>query len=79
MASRTLDQLLDDGDDCGRMMSIGLHPRITGNPARANGLAEFIRYAQSKKDAVFMRRDAIARKFIEQVPRPATPADRPNR
>ena len=79
MASRTLDQLLDDGDDCGRMMSIGLHPRINGNPARANGLAEFIRYAQSKKDAVFMRRDAIARKFIEQVPRPATPADRPNR
>ena len=56
-----------------------MHPRITSNPARANGLAEFIRYAQSKKDAVFMRRDAIARKFIEQVPRPATPADRPNR
>jgi peptidoglycan/xylan/chitin deacetylase (PgdA/CDA1 family) len=79
IAKRTLDQLLDDGDDCGRMMSIGIHPRITGNPARMNGLAEFIRYAQSKSDVVFMRRIDIAKKFIEQVPRPATPEDRPNR
>lgn len=79
VAKRTLDQLLDDGDDCGRMMSIGIHPRITGNPARMNGLAEFIRYAQSKDDVVFMRRIDIAKKFIEQVPRPATPEERPNR
>lgn len=78
VATRTLDQLLDDGDDCGRMMSIGLHPRITGNPARIHGLAEFIRYAQSKTDAVFMTRTAIARKFIEQVPRPNSPGDIPN-
>ncbi|SEA77117.1 Polysaccharide deacetylase [Bowdeniella nasicola] len=78
VASRTLDQLLDDGDDCGRMMSIGIHPRITGNPARIHGLAEFIKYAQSKDDVVFMTRTDIAKSFIDQVPKPDRPEDRPN-
>lgn len=73
IASRTLDQLLDDGDDCGRMMSIGIHPRVTGNPARINGLAEFIRHAQSTSDVVFLRRSDIAHQFVEQVPRPESP------
>ena len=40
-AKATLDRLRNDGDDVGRMMSIGLHPRITGNPARADALARF--------------------------------------
>lgn len=71
VAKRTLDQLLDDGDDAGRMMSIGIHPRITGNPARIHGLCEFIEYAQTRQDAVFMGRDAIARSFADQVPPPS--------
>ena len=78
VAKRTVLQLLDDGDDCGRMMSIGLHPRITGNPARAHGLAEFIAWAQQQEGVAFMRRIDIAEQFIEQVPRPASPAERSN-
>lgn len=78
VAKRTVLQLLDDGDECGRMMSIGLHPRITGNPARAHGLAEFIAWAKDQEGVTFMRRIDIAEKFIAQVPRPATAADRPN-
>jgi peptidoglycan/xylan/chitin deacetylase (PgdA/CDA1 family) len=69
-ARRTMEQLLDDGDDCGRMMSIGIHPRITGNPARLNALAEFVRIALDSPDVVFMTRTAIARTFIDQVPAP---------
>ncbi len=69
-AKATLDRLRNDGDEAGRMMSIGLHPRITGNPARADGLARFIDYAQGLPDVVFMRRIDIARTFMEQVPRP---------
>lgn len=69
-AKATLDRLRNDGDDCGRMMSIGLHPRISGNPARADGLARFIEYAQQFDDVVFMRRLDIARSFAAQVPRP---------
>ncbi len=45
-AKASLDRLRNDGDDVGRMMSIGLHPRITGNPARSDALARFIDYAQ---------------------------------
>lgn len=71
-AKATLDRLRNDGDDVGRMMSIGLHPRITGNPARADALARFIAYAQGFNDVAFMRRIDIARTFSEQVPPPVT-------
>jgi peptidoglycan/xylan/chitin deacetylase (PgdA/CDA1 family) len=67
-AKAHLDRLRDDGDDVRRMMSIGLHPRITGNPARADALARFIDYAQSLGDVWFARRIDIARTFIEQQP-----------
>jgi peptidoglycan/xylan/chitin deacetylase (PgdA/CDA1 family) len=70
-AKATIDRLRNDGDDLGRMMSIGLHPRITGNPARADALARFIAYAQQFDDVVFMRRIDLARTFADQVPRPA--------
>ena len=68
MAKAHLDRLRNDGDDVRRMMSIGLHPRITGNPARADGLARFIDYAQSLGDVWFARRIDIANTFIEQQP-----------
>lgn len=69
-AKATVNRLRNDGDDLGRMMSIGLHPRITGNPARADALARFIEYATTLEDVVFMRRIDIARTFIDQVPAP---------
>jgi peptidoglycan/xylan/chitin deacetylase (PgdA/CDA1 family) len=63
----TLDRLRDDGDDCARMMSIGLHPRISGNPARSTALARFIDYAKKFDDVWFARRMDIASVFREQV------------
>lgn len=69
-AKASLDRLRNDGDEVGRMMSIGLHPRITGNPARADALARFIAYAQQFDDVTFMRRVDIARTFAQQVPAP---------
>ena len=68
-----LDRLRNDGDEVGRVMSIGLHPRIVGNPARAEPLARFIDYAQSFPDVWFARRIDIANVFREQVPPPETP------
>jgi len=67
-AKAHLDRLRSDGDDVSRMMSIGLHPRITGNPARSDALARFIEYAQSLGDVWFARRIDIARTFMEQEP-----------
>ena len=69
-AKASLDRLRNDGDDVGRMMSIGLHPRISGNPARSDALARFINYAQGFDDVAFMRRIDIARTFAEQAPSP---------
>src|SRR5882724_7524107 len=69
-AKACLDRLRNDGDDLGRMMSVGLHPRITGNPARSDALARFIDYAKGFGDVAFMRRIDIARTFADQVPRP---------
>jgi peptidoglycan/xylan/chitin deacetylase (PgdA/CDA1 family) len=67
-AKAHLDRLRNDGDDVSRMMSIGLHPRVTGNPARSDGIARFIDYAQSLGDVWFARRIDIANTFIAQEP-----------
>ncbi len=67
-AKATLDRLLDDGDDVPRMMSVGVHARISGNPARADALARFIDYAQSLEGVWFGRRIEIAEDFREQIP-----------
>jgi peptidoglycan/xylan/chitin deacetylase (PgdA/CDA1 family) len=67
-AKATLDRLRNDGDDLGRMMSIGIHPRVSGNPARSDGLARFIEYAQQFSDVAFKRRVDIAREFAAQHP-----------
>jgi peptidoglycan/xylan/chitin deacetylase (PgdA/CDA1 family) len=67
-AKATLDRLRNDGDDLGRMMSIGVHPRMSGNPARSDGLARFIDYAQQFTDVAFARRVDIAHDFAEQHP-----------
>jgi len=69
-AKATVDRLRNDGDEVGRMMSIGIHPRVSGNPARADALARFIAYAQQFDDVAFMRRIDIAQTFAHQVPKP---------
>lgn len=70
-AKASVDRLRHDGDEVGRMMSIGIHPRVSGNPARADALARFIAYAQQFDDVVFMRRIDVATTFAEQVPKPS--------
>jgi peptidoglycan/xylan/chitin deacetylase (PgdA/CDA1 family) len=67
-AKAGLNRLCNDGDDVSRMMSIGLHPRIMGNPARADALARFIDYAQGLGTVWFARRSDIAATFKEQFP-----------
>jgi peptidoglycan/xylan/chitin deacetylase (PgdA/CDA1 family) len=57
---RGFDYLWDEGATHPRMMSIGVHPRIIGQAARASGLKEFIEYAQKKGGVWFARRIDIA-------------------
>jgi len=67
-AKATLDRLRNDGDDVARMMSVGLHSRFTGHPARADALARFIDYGSKFDDVWFGRRVEIAETFVEQCP-----------
>ena len=51
-----------------KMMSIGLHCRLIGRPARVAALARFIEYAQSHKKVWFARRIDIARHWTKRFP-----------
>jgi peptidoglycan/xylan/chitin deacetylase (PgdA/CDA1 family) len=68
LAKAHLDRLRRDGDDVSRMMSVGLHPRISGNPARSDALARFLEYAQGLDDVCIERRVDLARAFAAQQP-----------
>lgn len=61
----TFDQLREEG---GRMMSVGLHGRIAGKPARARALARFLDHVIASGDAWVARRIDIARHWMEAHP-----------
>jgi peptidoglycan/xylan/chitin deacetylase (PgdA/CDA1 family) len=54
------EQLYEEAGRRRRQMSISLHDRIAGRPARVRALRRFIEYAQKKKGVVFMRKNEIA-------------------
>lgn len=58
------DQLWSEGETCPKMMSIGLHCRISGHPARAIALARFLDYVGSRDSVWICRREEIARHWI---------------
>jgi hypothetical protein len=48
------------------MMTVGLHCRIVGHPGRAAGLAEFMDYAKSYKNDVWIcTREEIAKHWYD--------------
>ena len=51
-----------------RMMSIGLHCRIAGTPARSRAFVEFLEYAWRFPGVWFARRVDIARWWLEHQP-----------
>lgn len=55
------EMLYTEAESRRRMMSISVHGRVSGRPARAKVLEEFIIYAQRRPGVVFMRKDEIAR------------------
>ena len=61
----TFDQLYLEGS---RMMSVGLHGRIAGKPARAAAVARFIDHVQSHTDAWIGRRIDIADHWLKAHP-----------
>lgn len=61
----TFEQLREEG---GRMMSVGLHGRIAGRPARALAVARFVDHVINSGDAWIARRIDIARHWLAHHP-----------
>ncbi|HEX5321198.1 MAG TPA: allantoinase PuuE [Stellaceae bacterium] len=64
----TFDVLYEEGAERPRMMSIGLHMRLTGHPGRAAGLIRFIEHIAAKGRVWVCRREDIARHWTASFP-----------
>ena len=59
------DMLYAEGETAPKMMSVGLHCRLSGRPGRAAALARFLDYVQSHEQVWICRRVDIARHWHE--------------
>ncbi|MFM0326163.1 allantoinase PuuE [Caballeronia glebae] len=64
----TFDMLYREGATQPKMMSVGLHMRLIGHPARAAGLERFLDHVMKHEDVWVTRRIDIARHWIAQHP-----------
>ena len=71
----SFDVLYAEGLRSPRMMSVGLHCRLSGRPGRFAALEKFIRYAQSHEGVWFCRRLDIARHWHDFHPPERVVAD----
>lgn len=62
------DLLWQEGEHHPKMMSVGLHGRISGHPARAMALARFLDYVQERESVWICRREEIARHWMSEHP-----------
>ncbi|WP_029605362.1 allantoinase PuuE [Kozakia baliensis] len=59
------DMLYEEG---GRMMSVGMHCRLVGKPARARALRRFLAYVREREDVWVATRLDIAKHWLETHP-----------
>lgn len=64
----SFDMLYEEGGDCPKMMSVGLHCRLAGRPGRALAVQNFLDYIQNQSDVWIARRIDIARHWQAQHP-----------
>ena len=62
------DFLCGEGATAPKMMSVGLHARLIGHPARAAGLARFLDHVARHRQAWICRRIDIARHWLARHP-----------
>ena len=62
------DVLYEEGESQPKMLSIGLHCRLVGRPARLKALQRFIEYIQSHEQVWVCTREAIARHWQQHFP-----------
>jgi len=62
------DVLYEEGNETPKMLSIGLHCRITGRPARLASLKRFIEYVQGHEQVWICTREQIAQHWKKNFP-----------
>jgi putative urate catabolism protein len=62
------DLLWQEGARQPKMMSVGLHGRISGHPARAGALARFLDYVVEREAVWVCRREEIGRHWVREHP-----------
>jgi allantoinase len=62
------DTLYREGEHAPKMLSVGLHCRIVGRPARIGALERFLDYIQQRSQVWICRRVEIARHWIATHP-----------
>jgi peptidoglycan/xylan/chitin deacetylase (PgdA/CDA1 family) len=67
----SLDYLRGESMRNGRMMSVGIHVRISGRPGRTVAVDRFLQYAKQFEDVWITRRIDIAKWWLENYPPPA--------
>lgn len=63
---RAFDVLWAEGQTHPKLLTVGLHPRWIGQPARASALQEFLEHALGHEHVWFARREDVARWWIAQ-------------
>jgi peptidoglycan/xylan/chitin deacetylase (PgdA/CDA1 family) len=64
----SFDRLYREGASHPKLMSVGLHCRIAGRPARAVALEQFLAYAREHDGVWFARRIEIAEWWRQRYP-----------
>jgi hypothetical protein len=65
------DLLYEEGADQPKLMSIAIHDRLIGRPARAVGLIRFLDYVRGRDKVWFCRGIDVARHWRQHFPPPA--------
>jgi peptidoglycan/xylan/chitin deacetylase (PgdA/CDA1 family) len=66
MLKLCFDQLHTEGVTTGRIMNVGLHPHVIGQPHRIAALREFIEYVKGKSQVWFPTREEIATWYLAE-------------
>ena len=65
MLKDQFDELYREGGASGRLMNVGIHPHVWGQPFRVRALRQFIDYARGFEGVWFARREEIADWYLE--------------
>ena len=65
MLKDQFDELYRESAESGRIMSIGLHPHVSGHPHRMPCFREFLAHAQSHPDVWWTTREEISSWYLQ--------------